>query len=100
MQIQKGKVFTPIFEIPCKSTSVLAPASRIHHFILHPECGQEIAGYDAAFHGYADQKRFESCHSTAFFFLDTKAETEAIAPHVYPILDGLQGENDAYLLYL
>ncbi|GHJ85747.1 hypothetical protein NliqN6_2149 [Naganishia liquefaciens] len=33
-------------------------------------------------------------------FMDTKAETEAIAPYVYPILDDLQGENDAYLLYL
>lgn len=31
---------------------------------------------------------------------DTKAETEAIAPYVYPILDELEEESDAYLLYL
>ncbi|KAJ9125164.1 hypothetical protein QFC22_000118 [Naganishia vaughanmartiniae] len=33
-------------------------------------------------------------------FMDTKTETEAIAPYVYPILDLLGEEEDSYLIYL
>ena len=72
--------------------------------------GQEGSRDDASFHGQVCRVEIAKVRTTEHHRLmlvclpvdrtDFQSEINTLTPHVVPILDQLEGEDDSYLLYL